>query len=67
MKTTTISIQGMHCKSCEMLITDALEDVSGVHKIKVSAEHGKAVIEHDESVSEKTLRTTIEAEGYKTS
>ncbi len=66
MKTTTIQVQGMHCKSCEMLITDALEEMTGVHKVNVSANHGRAVIEHNDSVSEKKLRGAIEAEGYKT-
>jgi len=65
MKKTTIKIKGMHCKSCEMLISDALEDL-GV-KSKVDSQKGIAVVEFDEKeVSEKKIKKIIKNEGYQT-
>ena len=53
----------MHCKSCEMLIADALEDV-GV-KGKVDSEKGTAEIEFDENkVTLDQVKKTIVDEGY---
>ena len=64
MKKITLKVKGMHCKSCSMLIEDALEDL-GV-KSKVDSDKGIAIVEFDESkVSEKTIKKTIKGEGYK--
>ena len=55
----------MHCKSCSMLISDALEDI-GVRDSKIDADSGKAMIEFDESkVTAEKIKATIKAEGYK--
>lgn len=67
MKTTHVNITGMHCASCEMLISEALTDVAGVHTAKVNAKEGTAVITHDDAISKAQLCKTIEAEGYKAS
>ena len=63
MKTISLKINGMHCKSCEMLITDAVQDIKGVKEVKVSP--GAAKVSFDESVtSEDAIKTTIAQEGY---
>ena len=63
----TIPIKGMHCRSCEALITDVLTETDGVKEAKVSLKENAAAVEFDESrVSEAQLRKAIEAEGYKT-
>jgi copper chaperone len=60
----TLKVKGMHCKSCSMLIEDALEDI-GV-KSKVDSEKGIAVVEFDENkVSEEKIKAAIKGEGYK--
>jgi copper chaperone len=64
MKKVTLKIKGMHCKSCEMLIEDALEDIQV--KGKVDSKKGLAIVEFDESkVSEEKIKKTIVGEGYK--
>jgi copper chaperone CopZ len=64
---TTIPIKGMHCPSCEVLITDVLAETDGVKAAKVSLAENAAHVEFDQSkVSEAQLRKAIEAEGYKT-
>ncbi len=67
MKTTTITITGMHCPSCAMLLTDVLQDVNGVQEAVVSYKEGTALVTHDERTTTAQLRAAIEAEGYKAS
>ena len=58
----TITIKGMHCKSCKMLIEDALEDI-GVNA-SVHVDLGKADLEFDEEkVSLEKIKETIRGEG----
>jgi len=60
-----LKIEGMHCPSCSMLISDALEDV-GVDNSNIDSETGIGIIEFDESkVSLDKIKKTIEDEGYK--
>ncbi len=62
----TISIKGMHCKSCVMLLTDAVSELPGVNKVDVSLEKNNATIDFDEKkVNEKQIKDTIVKEGYK--
>ncbi len=63
---TTITINGMHCNSCEMLIKDVLEETNGVTSANVSKAHNHAVVEFDETkVSREQICKLIEAENYK--
>lgn len=65
MKTITLKITGMHCKSCEMLITDALMD-AGAGSAKVDSKTGTAIIDFDEKkISLEKIKIIIETEGYK--
>ena len=34
------TVEGMHCSSCETLITEELKELSGVENIQVSASNG---------------------------
>jgi len=64
---TTITIEGMHCHACEVLLTDVLSETEGVTRASVSLKTGTAHVEFDASkVTESALRKAIEAEGYKT-
>jgi sulfite exporter TauE/SafE/copper chaperone CopZ len=44
LNTKTISIKGMHCKSCELLIEDELIKIDGVEKVDISHRSGEATI-----------------------
>tara|TARA_Y100000310_G_scaffold312690_1_gene360248 strand:- start:314 stop:541 length:228 start_codon:yes stop_codon:yes gene_type:complete len=60
---TILKITGMHCKSCKMLIEDALEDINV--KSDVSVEREEATVEFDEAkVSLDKVKKAIEDEGY---
>jgi copper chaperone len=60
---TTMKIEGMHCNSCVMLLTDVLQDLPGVKDAKVTM--GKAEVEHDTKTTHDDMKKAIEAEGYK--
>ena len=60
-----IKVEGMHCKSCDMLIEDALMDLDGVETIESSFETGIVKISFDESkVKMDAIKKVIKAEGY---
>ena len=66
MEKTTLKIEGMHCRSCEMLIQDVLEDLDGVDNVVVSHTDGTATVEYDESMTNKDVfKRLIKAEGFK--
>ncbi|MFH0701122.1 MAG: heavy-metal-associated domain-containing protein [Candidatus Woesearchaeota archaeon] len=59
-----LKINGMHCKSCEMLITDALEEAGA--KAQVDSKKGTATIEFDEKkLTESKIKQIIQKEGFK--
>ena len=65
MKTITITVDGMHCGSCETLVRDALEELDGVSEADVSHSAGTVVVVYDENtVSPEALKAAIEEEGY---
>jgi copper chaperone len=65
MKTIIFRVEGMHCKSCEILICDALEDL-GVKESKADKDNGTVKIHFDEEkLNPNKIREIIENEGYK--
>ncbi len=44
MNTKTISIKGMHCRSCEILIEEKLKGIKGVQTVDISHRTGEATI-----------------------
>jgi len=64
MKTINLKIKGMHCHSCSMLISDALEDI-GVKKSEIDDKKGTAIIEFDEAkLTVEQIKSAIKKEGY---
>ena len=64
---TTIMVKGMHCKSCEMLIKDSVEELKGVSNVDASFKTGKVNVDYDsKKVDIEKIKQTICSEGYKT-
>lgn len=64
-KTIDLKISGMHCQSCEILITEELKELPGVSDIKVDHKTGLAQVQLDESVSSPdALLAAISKAGY---
>ena len=64
MKTINLKIKGMHCNSCNILISDALADI-GVKKCAVDVKKGTAIIAFDENkLTTEQIKSAIKKEGY---
>ena len=59
---TTASIKGMTCSHCVRAVFTALSGVEGISRADVSI--GRAVIEHDGTVSADAIRQAISIAGY---
>jgi copper chaperone CopZ len=59
---TTASISGMSCSHCVRAVFTALAGVPGIERADVSI--GKAVIEHDGSVTPQAISDAIAVAGY---
>lgn len=59
---TTVSISGMSCAHCVRAVFTSLAGVAGIDRADVSI--GKAVIEHDGSVTPEQIRAAIQLAGY---
>ena len=70
MKRTTFNVKGMHCKSCELILKESLEEQPGVKVIEAKADAAQnkgqvSVVFNEKSADEKMLKELIEKEGYK--
>jgi copper chaperone CopZ len=59
---TTASISGMTCAHCVRAVFTSLAGVEGIKRADVSI--GKAVIEHDGTVTPEEIRAAIAVVGY---
>lgn len=60
----TLKINGMMCAHCEARVKKCLEELDGVEEAAVSHEKGTAVVTLSKDVSDETLRSAVEAQGY---
>ena len=60
-----IPIRGMHCRSCELLLEDAIGGVQGVTKVKVDFRKGCATVEHGADIpSQNEIENAVKTAGY---
>jgi copper chaperone len=60
-----IHVTGMRCHGCEILITEAIEELDGVVSVKASHETGVVLVEFDESkVDGAAIKSAIESQGF---
>lgn len=59
--TTVLTISGIHCSSCKLLISEVLKDMAGVTKAEVDESTSKVTVEHDSTVMPDALKREIEA------
>ena len=65
---STIPVYGMTCDHCVKAVTEALEKLEGVEKVRVSLSGGEAVVSYDPSrVKIDDMDRAIEDAGYSTS
>jgi uncharacterized protein len=62
---TTIKIEGMHCKSCEVMLEERLGQIKGVQRCFVSRKSGKAELTCNEPISQHEIEKAVEQSGYR--
>lgn len=63
MKIVTLVVDGIHCKSCELLIEDSLKEI-GVEKVLFEKNKVKVFFE-ESNVKLQQVKEAIRNEGYK--
>lgn len=62
---STIKIEGMTCKHCQMRVEKTLSSLDGVEKVTVDLEKGLAHVQSNTSLNETILKEKIDDAGYK--
>ncbi len=62
MTTTTVSISGMTCVHCVRAVFTSLSGIEGIDRADVTI--GRALIEHDGTVTPEQIRAAIAVAGY---
>lgn len=62
-----LSIKGMHCRSCEMLVEEHLKELENVERVEVNHSTGEATIHFTgQRPSDEVLRLAVMKAGYET-
>ena len=65
MEKRTYHIQGMHCRSCELLIENNIAKISGVERVSVNYKKGVAWVEYGhEPASDEPIAQAVRDAGY---
>ena len=60
-----LKVTGMHCKSCEMLLTDSISEIKGIGKVSADSKKGMVTIGYEDESVLGAVKKIIEKEGYK--
>ena len=61
----TLKVKGMHCRSCEMRLTDSVSEVAGVTKASADSKKGIVTVGIDDEAAVSAVIEKIKKEGYK--
>lgn len=64
MREVTITVVGMHCASCGLLVDDCMLDVAGVSSSRTDTKSGLCVVQAQEAVDDATLLAAVVEAGY---
>lgn len=64
LKKTTLHIRGMHCPSCDILITDKFKEVSNVKEVKANFRKQTAEVNYVGTLDKDKLNSKIRQYGY---
>ena len=66
MEEIKLTVEGMHCPSCEILIGDELKELNGVKNIEIDHKSNSVNVKFDQSKTNKhDIIEVIKKEGYK--
>jgi len=60
----TVPIIGMHCKSCELLIEEQLNEIKAVKKARVNFHRGQAEIFYEGNLDQNEINKAVQEAGY---
>lgn len=60
----SLKVKGMHCHSCERLLTMAIEDLYNVSVKSISYEKGEVEIEYEDEAQIEKVKKIIKENGY---
>jgi copper chaperone CopZ len=60
-----IRVDGMHCKSCELLLVDVLSEVDGVQKVIADSRKGTVRVVCNDDATLVNVRGAIKKQGYR--
>ena len=64
MSSTTLTVTGMHCGSCGLLIDEVMEDLPGVQSSTTDVKAGRTTVEHDDTVGVDAMLAAVTGAGY---
>ena len=59
-----VIVEGMHCDHCVKKVTEALESIEGVTKVKVNLSKKEAIITSTEEIDDQIIKSKIEELGF---
>ena len=65
MKRLIVLAKGMHCRSCELLIQDAVEEIPGARVLGADYRTGKIEVELDDEKKLDLVKKAIAREGHR--
>lgn len=61
----TLNVKGMHCKSCVMLVEEAVSEIKGIKKVEADYNKDQVTISYDGSnTTLESVKKAIKEEGY---
>ncbi|MEQ9453759.1 MAG: cation transporter [Phycisphaeraceae bacterium] len=60
---SSFAVEGMHCRSCEAKVANALERLPGVSRAEVSVQQGRAQLQHEHALDLALLRGVLSEAG----
>lgn len=60
-----VNIEGMHCNHCAMSVTNALQSIEGVSKVKVDLNKKQATIISTVEIDDKLIKAKVEELDFK--
>ena len=64
METKTITVSGMHCPSCEVLMREDLGDIDGVKSVEADHKAGIAKIGYEGSLNMDEVKRVVKELGF---
>lgn len=65
MNKVLLKIEGMHCKSCEKMVSEFLGELPGVHDLKIDHKSGEASFHTNSPIDNATILKSVKEAGYK--